>query len=618
MTKTLFSLILTLLFLTSKAENAGYPAYYSVLQEFISNYDPELDKYADFGFSKTPDGWYVRFLSQDDLSNDPDQHSKKQLFWSREKRSYQPLTAFKKESENTNVSGYWTRVLQPWYEMNRNLYFGYNSWDADVIYELDGKKNINDTLRESLARAYGNYAHRFLWYQQGGWPLSNDPLQQKRETLAPVSDAAADSAAYYIQKSADQYGTIAAQNPWYPTMVGSAALKQNNQLLFGWHIMLLAGHPEKAGQFLKQVELDSSQITIAKKLLDECPPNAILLTYGDNDTYQPLYLQQTRNYRRDIEIINISLLGVPEYIHWLKKEQRVNFSLTQETFARKGFQYVYINSSGGSSKKVRSIEALLSETAGSVETSAQGLTAVNIDSLFLPVDIKPAHWKYFPVKLESTISPTLNQYYLLSDLLLLDIVNNNISKRPILFTAQEGNLFGTALNYLGMVYALAPAKDAKEASAISNSRQESVLKHQSDFIPAYRGMDNQAQTALDNLLITHITVAEFYSSRGNEKKALDQLDKAIGLIRQNPEYTGVGNYYLGYELISKDHQIETGQKLLEKFLTQVAETNRNCNNALHIPDPDKGDRFFESVRGIYQLRDLDTKNLESIRSSIKR
>lgn len=43
------------------------------------------------------------------------------------------------------------------------------------------------------------------------------------------------------------------------------------------------------------------------------PENAVLITNGDNDTYPPISLQAGRNLRRDVVVLNKSLLGCKEY-----------------------------------------------------------------------------------------------------------------------------------------------------------------------------------------------------------------------------------------------------------------------------------------------------------------
>ena len=58
----------------------------------------------------------------------------------------------------------------------------------------------------------------------------------------------------------------------------------------------------------------------ATNVLSSCEPNAILFTFGDNDTYPLWYLQEVEGYRTDVRIINMSLLGIDWYIDQLNNK----------------------------------------------------------------------------------------------------------------------------------------------------------------------------------------------------------------------------------------------------------------------------------------------------------
>ncbi|HYO22262.1 MAG TPA: DUF2723 domain-containing protein, partial [Flavisolibacter sp.] len=188
---------------------------------------------------------------------------------------------------------------------------------------------------------------------------------------------------------------------------------------------------------------------LAKDYLNSCPKNAILFTYGDNDTYPLWYAQEVENVRPDIRIINTSLLGIDWYVNQLRyrinESAPINVVLSEEQV--RGLAYLVVQDA-----QPQGQQDLLTMMTGVSKQGPRPSFFPAVKTVTLPVDMAAARANGI-VSARDTILPQISfdlpagkNYYTLDQITMLNVIAANAWKRPICFTSPDGSLgFGSYL-----------------------------------------------------------------------------------------------------------------------------------------------------------------------------
>lgn len=198
------------------------------------------------------------------------------------------------------------------YRYERCRYYGYPQWSWDIIRDFGNELLLNPASLESLSRAYSDYAMGFIMPKQ--WGTAANPAWPGRQGWSgKASTLQADSFEFYANLGLNTLKKLVDIDPNYELLVGNARQKLANEYVFMAQTLIQAGYPERGLNWIQQARYDPSMLDLAKNMLAGLPSNAILVSGGDNDTYPLWFLQIVEGVRRDVAVINLSLLNLKEY-----------------------------------------------------------------------------------------------------------------------------------------------------------------------------------------------------------------------------------------------------------------------------------------------------------------
>ena len=270
----------------------------------------------------------------------------------------------------------------------------------------------------------------------------------------------------------------------------------------------------------------------ARNYLESCEKDAILITFGDNDTFPLWYAQEVEGIRPDIRILNFTLSGMHWYVEQLYNKvydsEKCPFTLTKD-FYRLGLDLTLVYPENDEPKELKDVltrmlydpKTTTYDNAGdSIKVMlANNLTITSGENQFtftIPVDGKQG----------------MKQLQR-NELMLLDILGTNLFKRPIYTMSPQyfTNIIPNINDYIqqeGLVYRIMPTK---ERGKISVNKTYNLFMNKFNW-----GGINNPHTYLEdavsvnnsrNMRQQHMLLAKNIASMGDNAKAIKILDKAL-------------------------------------------------------------------------------------------
>lgn len=293
---------------------------------------------------------------------------------------------------------------------------------------------------------------------------------------------------------------------------------------------------------------------LAKDYLESCADNAIVFTYGDNDTYPLWYAQEVEGIRPDIRVINTSLLGIDWYINQLRnkvnKSEAIDVIFSASQIEGRKRDYVLFQAKPNiPENKYYDLYDMMKNYVGSDDPNKMvdrgGGDLYNtfpVHKVSIPVDLNQVRGNGTVNADDSVLNEVRfdipKNGLMKNDLAMLNIIAANKWNRPIYFTNNQSTGIGIEpfLRKDGLTYRFVPVMNSYVNTEWMKDKLMNKFKSGNANVPGvYFDEENRRHLNTIRRSYAELAIDLVYKNRKEEARAaLNKVDSMM--LQENMPY----------------------------------------------------------------------------------
>ncbi len=345
---------------------------------------------------------------------------------------------------------------------------------------------------------------------------------------------------------------------------------------------------------------------LAKDYLESCAPNAILISFGDNDTYPLWYAQEVEGIRPDVRVMIFTLLSTDWHINQMRykinESDPIDVIWTEDQIQGRKRDYVRFRQMPGIPEgQYFDLYDIMKNYIGSDDESKmmpagndEMINTFPVHKVSVPVDKNLVKQNGTVNAKDSVVSEVRfelpKNILMKNDLALLNVISANKWKRPIYFTSLFNELgFGSYLRKDGLAYRFVPvAENEVNTDWMADKLMNKFGAGNADIPGVY--FDESNRRSLISIRTAYAELAVDLAVKGRKEEAQKFLQKADKMMREeNFPYGHIssGNMHNRSSLVFLEACYRAGAKDLVDKVAKSVKT-----------DLTQQLKFYNALRGI--------------------